>query len=145
MTASRYAANAPIFKHFSELASLPPAERRAELMLRLEHVWEEAQNKTYTTKKGEVVASPDGNLQLKVVQAVAEILDAPDRLEVEESDRLKLLALRSLCSDKAILSAVIAAGSLQPLLVRFVSEMASVDGEQQYAAALLAAGEGVEK
>jgi hypothetical protein len=61
-------------------------------------------------------------------------LDAPERIEVEESDRLKLSALRALCSSKELFGAVLTAGSLLPLFTRFVREMAVVDGEQHYAA-----------
>ena len=71
MTSTRHPGTAPIFRAFSELSGLPPAERREALMLRLEHVWDEAQQKTYTNKHGDEVANPDGNLQLKVIQAVA--------------------------------------------------------------------------
>ncbi len=71
MTATRNPGTAPIFRAFSELSSLPPAERREALMLRLEHVWTEAQGKSYTNKHGDEIPNPDGTLQLKVIQAVA--------------------------------------------------------------------------
>lgn len=56
---------------FRELSHLPPAEKREALMVRLEHIWDEAQGKGYQNKHGDFVAMPDGNLQLKVIQAVA--------------------------------------------------------------------------
>lgn len=71
MTTTRNPGTAPIFRAFSELSGLPPAERREALMKRLDHVWDEAQNKHYVNKKGEEIAMPDGTLQLKVIQAVA--------------------------------------------------------------------------
>lgn len=71
-------------------------------------------------------------------------LDAPERVEIEESDRLKLSALRALCASKEMFGAVLQAGSLQPLLTRFMREMAVVDGEQHYAA-LTTSGEAVEE
>jgi hypothetical protein len=71
VTTTRHPGTAPIFRAFSELSGLPPAERREALMLRLEHVWDQASNHSYVTKKGDEVHSPDGTLQLKVIQAVA--------------------------------------------------------------------------
>lgn len=71
MTTTRNPGTAPIFRAFSELSGLPPAERREALMLRLEHVWDEAQAKHYVNKKDQEIACPDGALQLKVIQAVA--------------------------------------------------------------------------
>ena len=148
MTQQRNPATAPIFRAFSELSALPPAERRESLMLRLEHVWNEAQGKTYTNKHGDAVPNPDGNLQLKVIQAVAALQGltgetAPGQIDVEESDRIKLAALRSLCSDSAVFGAVLTAGSLLPLFTRFMREMAAMDSEQRDAAALMAPGENI--
>lgn len=71
MTSTRNPGTAPIFRAFAELSGLPPAERREALMLRLEHLWDQAQAKHYVNKKGEEIAMPDGTLQLKVIQAVA--------------------------------------------------------------------------
>lgn len=71
MTSTRHPGTAPIFRAFSELSGLPPAERRETLMVRLEHVWDEAQAKHYVNKHGDEIPTPDGNLQLKVIQAVA--------------------------------------------------------------------------
>lgn len=71
MTANRHPGTAPIMVAFRELSHLPPAEKREALMIRLEHLWDEAQGRSYTNKHGDEVASPDGNLQLKVIQAVA--------------------------------------------------------------------------
>lgn len=71
MTTDRYPMTAPVFRLFRELAHLPPAERTEALMIRLEHVWEQAQSRSYTNKHGDEIASPDGTLQLKVIQAVA--------------------------------------------------------------------------
>jgi len=71
MTADRNRGTAPVFRAFRELACLPPAERNEALMLRLEHLWDEAQGRTYTNKRGDQIPNPDGTLQLKVIQAVA--------------------------------------------------------------------------
>lgn len=71
MTSERHPGTAPVFKLFRELSALPPEERREALMVRLEHIWDQAQSRTYVTKKGDEYALPDGTLQLKVVQAVA--------------------------------------------------------------------------
>lgn len=71
MTTERNPGTAPVFRAFTELAHLPPAERREALMLRLEHIWTEAQARHYLNKHGEEIPNPDGTLQLKVIQAVA--------------------------------------------------------------------------
>lgn len=71
MTATRNPGTAPVLQAFQNLAHLPPAERTEQIMLRLQHIWDEAQGKSYTNKHGDEVPMPDGNLQLKVIQAVA--------------------------------------------------------------------------
>lgn len=88
MTTDRNPATSPVFKAFQELAHLPPAERNEALMVRLEHVWKEAQESFYVTKKGKKVNKPDGTLQLKVIQAVAVLQGLTG--DVPEGDQAKL-------------------------------------------------------
>ena len=71
MTTTRNPGTAPVFRAFRELSGLPPDERREALMVRLEHIWDEAQGRSYVNKHDVEVANPDGTLQLKVIQAVA--------------------------------------------------------------------------
>lgn len=61
----------PVWRQFHELAHLPPDQRRSELMHRLEHVWSEAQARSYLNKHGDEIPNPDTAVMLKVVQAVA--------------------------------------------------------------------------
>lgn len=88
MTITRNPATAPVFRAFRELAALPPEERREALMLRLEHVWNEAQGRTYTNKRDEVIPNPDGTLQLKVIQAVAVLQGMTGASAEEEQAKL---------------------------------------------------------
>lgn len=71
MTATRHPGTSPVFRHFRELAGLPPDEQREALMERLEHVWDEAHGRSYVNKYNDIVANPDTAVMLKVVQAVA--------------------------------------------------------------------------
>jgi hypothetical protein len=68
-------------------------------------------------------------------------LDAPERLQVEESDQLKLEALRSLFADRAMFEEAVRAGSLVPLFAKFVRALAVADGMQHYE--MLTTGEAV--
>jgi len=88
MTADRNPATSPVFKAFRELAHLPPAERNEALMVRLEHIWNDAQAKHYTNSKGQEIPCPDGTLQLKIIQAVAVLQGLTG--EVPEGDQAKL-------------------------------------------------------
>jgi hypothetical protein len=76
---------------FRELSHLPPDERREALMVRLEHVWDEAQARTYTNKRGAEVPAPDTAVMLKVVQAVAVLqgmTGEPNRSDAERLERM---------------------------------------------------------
>lgn len=71
MTSTRHPGTSPVMRPFIELASLPPDQRRDALMVRLEHVWQEAEARHYTNKHGDEIPNPDTAVMLKVVQAVA--------------------------------------------------------------------------
>lgn len=88
----------------------------------------------YPLAKGGDYQAADRCIRIMERRAKLTGLDAPERIEFEESDRLKLKALVALCSSKEMFGMVLAAGTLRPLMERFLREMAVVDGEQHYAA-----------
>lgn len=71
MTADRHRGNGPIVLAFKDLGHLPPEQKRDQLMLRLEEVWDEAKARSYMNKRGEEIPNPDTAVMVKVVQAVA--------------------------------------------------------------------------
>lgn len=136
--ASRGAAHAAFSEALREMVREPVRELVELELARLDTLflamWELA-------KQGDFQAT---DRAIRIMERRAKLLglDAPERVEVEESDRLKLSALRALCASKEMFGAVLQAGSLQPLLTRFMREMAVLDGEQHYAA-LTTSGEAV--
>lgn len=92
MTATRHRGNAPIALAFRELSHLPPEEKREQLMLRLEEVWDTAKARSYMTKKGEEISSPDTAVMLKVVQAVAVLQGMAGPAAEDEGKRLAAMS-----------------------------------------------------
>lgn len=67
----------PVFMALRDVMKLPEkADRKGELLDRLDHVWELAVNRTYLNKKGQEVENPDGAIAIKVVEVAAEIVEA---------------------------------------------------------------------
>lgn len=63
----------PVFRLFVEVATLPPEQRKAALLPRLEHLWETAMARTYESKRGPVL-NPDVATALKVVEVADALL-----------------------------------------------------------------------
>ena len=72
----------PVFKLFVEVAKLPREQRKAELMPRLEHLWETAMGRTYEAKRkdkpkaGEPLTILVGNPDVATALRVVEVADA---------------------------------------------------------------------
>src|SRR5688572_7124126 len=67
----------PVFMALRDVAAIPDkAKRKAELLDRLDHVWQQATDRSYTTKAGDVIHQPDGATQCKCIDLAAELVDA---------------------------------------------------------------------
>lgn len=91
MSAGRSRNDGPVARQFVDLGHLPPEERRQELMLRLETVWNDARARTYCNLKGKEINQPDAAVMLKVVQAVAVLQGLTGEPTKEEQGRLERL------------------------------------------------------
>jgi hypothetical protein len=68
------------YKLLREVSKLgTPDERRAELMDRLEYVWEQAIGRTYTNKHGDEMPNPDNATALRVVEVADALMNDGDK------------------------------------------------------------------
>jgi hypothetical protein len=68
-----------VYLALAEVAKLPTVEeRRAELMKRIEHVWESAMQRTYTNKHGDETSNPDTATALRCVEVADALMNEAD-------------------------------------------------------------------
>lgn len=66
-----------MFLALREVAALPDkAARKAHLLERLDHAWQQATERGYLNKAGDFIPNPDGSTQTKVIDLAAELMGA---------------------------------------------------------------------
>jgi nitroimidazol reductase NimA-like FMN-containing flavoprotein (pyridoxamine 5'-phosphate oxidase superfamily) len=76
---------------FADVSKLPTVtERRAELMRRLEHVWEQAMGRTYTNKHGDEMPNPDNATALRVVEVADVLMNEADEKQKKRGQLVEM-------------------------------------------------------
>jgi hypothetical protein len=79
-----------VYAAFVEVEKLPVAERRAELLKRLEEIWVLAQGKSYLNKHGDEICSPDLTAMTRVVEVADAMLVEVDGKQQRRASLLEL-------------------------------------------------------
>lgn len=79
-----------VFKALVDVAKLPQAERRPELLKRLEVLWETAMARAYVTKDGDERPNPDVASALRVVEVADAMLVEADGKQQKRANLLEL-------------------------------------------------------
>jgi hypothetical protein len=84
----------PVFMALREVLKLPPEQRDAELMDRIEHVWQLALDRQAVNKHGETIPNPDGATALRAVE-VAKALMGTDATQQKRANLLDLAMFKT--------------------------------------------------
>jgi hypothetical protein len=79
-----------VYATLMEVEKLPVGERRAELLKRLEEIWESARGKSYVNKHGDEITSPDLAAMLRVVEVSDAMLVEADGKQQKRANLLEL-------------------------------------------------------
>lgn len=79
-----------VYLTLTEVEKLPVGERRAELLKRLEEIWQSARSKSYVNKHGEEISSPDHVAMLRVVEVADAMLVEADGKQQKRANLLEL-------------------------------------------------------
>jgi hypothetical protein len=84
-----------VFMAFVEVEKLPVAERRPELLRRLEALWETAMARAYVTKDGDERPNPDVASALRVVEVADAMLVEADGKQQRRAGLLELAMFKT--------------------------------------------------
>jgi hypothetical protein len=79
-----------VYAALRDVEKLPVGERRAELLERLEEIWELAKGKSYVNKHGDEITSPDLAAMLRVVEVSDAMLVEADGKQQKRANLLEL-------------------------------------------------------
>lgn len=88
-------ARKPVLMALVEVGKLPQEERRAELLKRLDEIWESAAARCYLTKHGEEHPNPDHTTMVRVVEVADAMLVEADGKQQKRANLLELAMFKT--------------------------------------------------